>query len=261
MGLGGYRGIPGGRGMVPVPGGMPGGGYRGVPGGGYRGMPGGEGGGRYAGGAPSAPGAQRTSLPKGQDYLLLRFFDFTVEPGKKYKYRVSLVLSDVNYSIPENVLAPEVLDRHRKESEAAQNHVRPDFRRIEGWSDPSPTVGIPLSGNVNLVEVKPSVPEKFNDEPVAKLLVESFDLDEKGNAIQAATDDTLVRGGVANMVGKAEYLGNGPWIDTADKFKYTTGMMLVDIDGGQKLTRDYTSPGRALLMGPAGEPLHPQRAR
>ena len=38
----------------------------------------------------------------------MRFFDFTVEPGKKYKYRVTLVLSDPNSTMPDNALAPDV---------------------------------------------------------------------------------------------------------------------------------------------------------
>ena len=61
-------------------------------------------------------------LAERQDHLLLRFFDFTVEPGKKYKYQVQLVLADPNYPIPENqnALAPEVLDRRAKEAAAAR---------------------------------------------------------------------------------------------------------------------------------------------
>ncbi len=225
---------------------------RGPEGEGSRGL---GGGGRYSGGgAMAGPGGARTSLPKGLDYLLLRFFDFTVEPGKKYKYRVSLVLSDANYSMPDNVLAPEVLDRHAKENQAARakNSVRPDIRLVEGWSDPSPTVGIPLAGSVKLVDVKPWTPEKINDEPTANLLVEAFDVDEKGNAIQAANKKEFRRGGVANMVEDAKYLGEG-WIDVWKGFKFNTGMTVLDIDGGKQLTKNYKSPGRVLLMGPAGE--------
>jgi hypothetical protein len=186
-------------------------------------------------------------LPKGVDYLLLRFVDFTVEPGKRYKYRVTLVLTDPNANpmIPKDAFASEVLDRRAKD--------KSDFRKIDKWTDPSPTVGIPLSGDVRLVDVKPFNPERVNDEPVARLLVQSFDVDEKGNAIQAANEKELRRGNIANMVEDAEYLGDGPWIDTREKFKFVTGMAILDIDGGTKLAKDYTSPGRVLVMGPAGE--------
>src|SRR6185312_4963931 len=123
-------------------------------------------------------GSSRTSLPKGVDNLLFRFFDFTVEPGKKYKYRVRLVLSDANYNVPDNMLAASVLDRHRQESQAAKakGSSRQDIRMIEKWSDPTPTVGIPLSGDVKLVDVKIPSGDKVNDEPSAQLLVSSFDV-------------------------------------------------------------------------------------
>lgn len=218
--------------------------------GGEEGMMRGEGGGRGA--APSMmAGTTRTSLPKGVDYLLLRFFDFTVEPGKKYKYQVKLVLADPNYSIPDtlNALAPEVLDRRRKEK------PRREFRLIEAWSEPSPTVGIPLAGNVRLVDVKVPAAEKLNDEPSANLLVESFDVDAENNAIQAANKKEIRRGSVANFVEDAEYLGGEmqPWIDKKKGFKFETGMTLLDVDGGKKLTKDYTAPGRVMMMGSAGE--------
>jgi len=207
-----------------------------------------EGGGRAMGSA-MMPGTVRTSLPKGVDNLLLRFFDFSVEPGKKYKYRVALVLADPNHSIPDtlNALAPEVLDRRRKK--------RQEFRRVEGWSEESPVVGVPLAGNVRLAEVKVPSAEKYNDEPSATLLVESFDVDAKNNAIQAAKQREFRRGNVANFVDDVEYLGGDmqPWIDTKKEFKFDTGMTLLDVDGGKRLTKDYTAPGRVIVMGSAGE--------
>ncbi len=219
-------------------------------------MGGPEGGGRsFASAMPSAA-TTRTSLPKGVDHLLLRFFDFTVEPGKKYKYRVSLVVADPNYVMPDNALAPAVLDRRRQESQAAKAKKlpRPEYRRIEGWSDPSPIVGIPLSGGARLVDVKPPAAEKINDEPSAKLLVDSFDTDDEGNAIQAAVEKEFRRGNVANLVEEVEYLVPAPpSIDTREGFKFVTGMTLLDIEGGKKLTKDMSTPARVMLMGPAGD--------
>jgi hypothetical protein len=220
-----------------------------------RGLAGPEGGRSYAGAMPGAA-TTRTSLPKGVDYLLLRFFDFTVEPGKRYKYRVSLVLADPNYMLPESALAATVLDRQSKEAQAARAEKRPlpDFRRVEGWSDPSPTVGIPLSGGAQLVDIETPSADRFNDEPTAKLLVDSFDTDDEGNAIEAAVERKFRRGNVANMVEKVEYLVEGGLaIDTRDAFKFVTGMTVLDMDGGGKLAKDMTVPSRVMLMGPAGE--------
>src|SRR6185503_11114962 len=77
-----------------------------------------EGGGMGGGGSFSQPG-QSNTLAKGVDYKLLRFFDYSVEPGKKYKYRVKLVLADPNVNIPSNMLAPAVLDRLAKAKDAS----------------------------------------------------------------------------------------------------------------------------------------------
>lgn len=258
-GGGGYPRMGMGERMGPGPEGGRGGMFRGAgPEGGMMARgPMGEGGrGGMAGPMGGGPGQARTSLPKGVDFLMLRFVDFTVEPGKKYRYRVSLVLSDANYLMPENVLAAEVLDRRRQEAQAAKARggVRADIRRVEGWSDPSPVVGIPLSGGAKLVDVKAPTADKVGDEPSVTLLVDSFDSDQKGNAIQAAKKHDFRRGNIANMTEEAEYLGEGGlWIDTHDNFHFVTGMTVLDIDGGKKLGRDMTSPGRVLLMGPAGD--------
>src|SRR5262249_19707852 len=101
-GRGFARGPEGGPGMYG-PGMMPGG--RGPMGpGGPEGGPGGY----RGGGGPGQAATQHNSLPKGVDYYLLRFLDFSVEPGKKYKYRVKLVLQDPNYGLPQGVLSPAV---------------------------------------------------------------------------------------------------------------------------------------------------------
>lgn len=256
---------PGGPGfaMPARPGMVPGGGFR-PPGregpGGPGFAPGGVG--RFRGGpegrpsfvAPGGGPGQRTGLAKGLDFLLLRFFDYTVEPGKKYKYRVKLVLADPNIGMPANVLAAAVLDRQAKSKD--RNGRRLDYRALEKFSDPSPTVGIPLAGNVRLADTKIPAAEKFNDEPVAKLLVESFDADDKGNAIQAAVEKDFRRGAVANMVEDGDYIvpgEGGTMIDTQPGFKFMTGMTLLDIDGGTKLAKDMYVPARILVMGPAGE--------
>jgi hypothetical protein len=223
----------------PGPGGLEG------PGGGMRG---GGGGGQTAG--------QHTSLTKGVDYYLLRFFDFSVEPGKKYKYRVKLALQDPNFNMPQAVLDAAVLDRQAKEAAAARaaKTDKPWYRKVEKWSDASPAVGIPMAGNVRLAETKIPAAEKPNDEPVVKLLVEAFDVDEAGSPIQAAAEKDVVRRGyVANMVQDAEYLVDPTMIDTQSSFKFFTGMTLLDVDGGGKLAKDITYPARVLVMGPAGE--------
>jgi hypothetical protein len=218
-----------------------------TPGGGPEGMMGR----RSSGSGTVAP--QHNTLPKGVDYYLLRFFDFAVEPGKKYRYRVKLVLADPNFGIPANMLASAVLDRQLQEAKANGNQKVP-FRMVSKFSDPSPTVGIPLAGNVRLAKVSVPPPERITEEPTVRLMVEAFDIDEGNNPIQAAAEKDYRRGYVANFVEDAEYLGEGGlWIDTQKEFKFLTGMMVLDLDGGAKLTREMTVPSRMLVMGPAGD--------
>jgi hypothetical protein len=190
---------------------------------------------------------------------LLRFIDFSVEPGKKYKYRVKLVLKDPNYGLPQTVLSPTVLDRQAKEWQAARAENpkadRPFWRIVDKWSDPSPAVGIPMAGNVRLADVKVPAADRVNDEPTVKMLVEAFDVDDAGTPIQAAAEKDFRRGYVANMVQDTEYLVDPMTIDTQKDFKFFTAMTLLDVDGGTKIagTRDMNYPARILVMGPAGE--------
>lgn len=196
----------------------------------------------YSAGARSM--AQKTTLSRGVDYWLLRFMDFTVEPGKKYKYRVKLILRDPNFGVDKNFLAPAVLDR--KQSIA---------RYVDDWSEPSPTVGIPLAGSVRLAEAKPKSEKLYNDEPSVNLLVESFELDSQGAPIQAAKElKDFRRGFVANTVQDARYLeADGRSTNLMKSFKFFTGITLLDVRGGDRLARDVNAPARALLMGPAGD--------
>src|SRR5207244_1634887 len=141
------------------------------------------------------------------DYWLLRFFDFTVEPGKKYKYRVKLALADPNSEAMRDTLSPEVVDRLTKESQNSKDKKPAGARIVAQWSEPSPTVGIPLAGSVKLAEVKPAAEKAANDEPVVKLLVQSFDVDKTGTPIQPGTElKDLRRGAVANLIGPGDYL-------------------------------------------------------
>lgn len=206
----------------------------------------------YPGGVQSNASETSSILPAGVDYFLLRFFDFTVERGRKYKYRVKLAVADPNYDMPTNMLSPEVLDRQADAAKSNRGR-KPSFRLTDDWSDPSPTVGIPIGGSIRLAGVKLASPEKFNDEPSASLLIEAFAIDEKGNAMKAATEEqNFRRGSVANLVKDTEYLGPG-YIDYREDFRFFTGMTLLDIDGGEKLTRVLSAPSRILLMGPTGQ--------
>jgi hypothetical protein len=203
-----------------------------------------------------ASAGSRTELPRDVDFWLLRFFDFTVKPGKKYKYRVRLVLADPNYGIPAsaNMLEPAVLDRQRKESQDARAKGRsaPNYR-VAPESDASPAVGIPLSGIVRLAEA--ALPKLHNDEPVVKLWAETFDIEkEEGTAIHVAKDKVFRRGAVVNLQEKMLYTGDGDsWRDTFDSYPLQTGVTVLDVAGAKRVAKDMTAPARVMLMDPTGE--------
>jgi hypothetical protein len=186
-------------------------------------------------------------------YYLLRFFDFNVQPGKRYVYRVRLALTDVNDPslVNRNSLDQSVWDRLDEVKKAGGTR---DFR-LTDWSELSPAVTIPQAGNVRVAGARAVIADRHNDEPRLQVLVESFGLDKENSnkAVLAAKEADAYRGQVLNMQAEAEVLTNqNQDIRTIPSFEYRTDVMVVDIDGGERLSRDLTVPARALLMDSAG---------
>jgi hypothetical protein len=153
-------------------------------------------------------------------------------------------------------LDPAAQSRIKKERTARK--VRPGVPppppyRLTEWSKPTAPVSVPLAGSVKVASAKPAT-DKFNDEPSTSLLVESFGNDEKGNAVQVAEDENFHRGNVANMTKDTKMLvEQNRAYDPVPKFPFRTGITVVDIRGGERLTREAQRPARVLLMGPAGQ--------
>jgi hypothetical protein len=234
--------------------GPPGGGeFGGMRGGGEFGGPGG--GGMVAGGIATG---QRTTLPKEVDDLLLRFFDYTVEPGKQYKYRVKIVLSDPNavFAPSSGVLASDVIDRRVKIIQAHKGKTGPvpSFRLADDWAE-SGAVAIPTGGTVHVAEAKQPAAKIHNDEPAVTMIAETFDTEpEESIAIHVAHEKEFRRGSVINLEEKMKYFGeNDRWVDEKDSYELNTGLTVVDIEGSEKLDKDMTSPTRVLLMDSAGQ--------
>lgn len=241
---GGARG--GGRGaMGPARGGI--GGRRGG-----RGSLGGGGGRRSAMGEGMGRGVGSRGdkdQPFAASHLLLRFIDFDVKQGRRYAYRFQLLMVDVNGKgqTPGRYLDKEVLGRVSKTQvkAGAVPYIRTE------WSEPSPVVSIPLAGAVRVAEVQRS----SRGEPTAKVVVSSFDLDESRNAIEASLELDKVRlGTVFNRTEKDAWIlvdGNR-YRKKVDQFVFRTGMTLLDLAGGESLSREMRAPGEALMMDPTG---------
>src|SRR6185503_7472459 len=99
-------------------------------------------------------------------YLLFRYFDSKVEPGKRYRYRVRLVLADVNADAQDTFLDNAVIERRAKD---------PARFRFTPWSDESPVAVVPQAGLVYVAGAQPANAANFAAEPEAKLLIKSLD--------------------------------------------------------------------------------------
>lgn len=178
---------------------------------------------------------------------MVRFFDFSVAPGRRYRYRVRLILRDVNQEAAREDLAPEVFDRLAKK--------RPtDITLMTDWSEPSPVVSIPMAGDVFVSKAKLPNARQLNAEGSVELLVQSFSLDEERRAIKAAEFGSFNRGAVMNMTDDVEVVtGDRRGIKKLSKFEFRTGITLVDFRGGEELPGDLTAPVSVLLMDTTGK--------
>jgi hypothetical protein len=234
------------------------GGYGGAGGGMYgRGESGGRGG--YGGmggyGGLNSTGEMQIELPEYQwdgrtKFALFRYFDTTALPGHRYRYRVRLVLDDVNGTdnTMEKYVDKEVSERRKK----SKGYVFTD------WSEPSPIASVPQAGRVFVAEAKPSS-ANVGSEPEARLLVKTLD---KAQLAEAALGSWFTRGAVINqMATKAQIIwsqainpGEEEQSESPD-FNFVTGLTLLDFRGGEELNknRDLKAPASVLFMDSAGK--------
>ena len=228
--------------------------------------------------APGAGWDREQSSP----YRLFRFFDFTVEPGKQYRYRVQLWWSNPNYGIPRQFLA--------NADDSKETWVKTE------WSLPTEPVAVPRDARVLAGEINARHLEK------CKVGIAYFDMASGSEAFESLD---VERGQWLNFYGKTlhashsgGYAGpmppglNGPraasdapgtprstphtkprpaapthvpfvgpggpaaGADAAEtKVNYLTDTLLLDVAGGAKIPgRDtkLTEPGHLLLLDPQG---------
>lgn len=213
---GGYGGMAGGMGgMAGGYGGMGGmaGGYGGM-GGGYGGMP----------GMQSATDVRQGARPP--EWKLFRFFDFGVEPGKTYQYRVKLVFFNPNFDVPIRYLE-DYADRDGEYREAA-------------WSEPSPPVMVRHGSRMLAGPLR----QEAGGEPTVELAVKQFNQEEASEARKfwpARRGTVLNQPAAEVLVADPENPKNGRKIE----IDFQTDTLLVDILGGDSL-----SVGRGKVKGP-----------
>ncbi len=189
------------------------------------------------GGRPSrAESSARGLIEKKQgDLLELRYFDFAVQPGKTYRYRVQLMIDNPNFGKP----AKDLDDAAKKLA---------SVRRIEtNWSDPSPAITI--GKDTHLYGGKAygmtSVPDQIKARPdnlkiAAKIeravhyAVVFFDV---RRGVEATKEFDEVLGSVANHRVTVDLPdpSTGAIKQIAD-FAFNTNHMVIDAMGGDPIT-------------------------
>ncbi len=188
---------------------------------------------------PPAAASPAPATEETVQHVLLRAFDYSAEPGKKYRYRVTLVLTNPNAGLSPQFLADP--------ASAAISTLQ------SAATAATPVVTIPDGHDVLAGTIIDA--GSLRREPTAKILVTSID---RKTGMKAATEIDAHRGTVANTPPR-EVIAIHP-IDK-QKVKLNLGfesnILVLDIYGGNDLgTRrkeiPITEPGEILLLDSNG---------
>jgi hypothetical protein len=194
------------------------------------------------------------------EYLLFRFFDFSVKPGKHYRYRVKLVLANPNYGMPPQFLEQDAMAK---------------IRTLEtDWSDTSPAAAVPLDSQVLAVSGKGGAGEaglmlvRFLEDN-GTMAAEEFTvsrgqwLDYYGHTFKSPTQPGMgmPMGGSMDPMGAMGPMGPMPGMRPGGapseiKVDYVANSLLLDVTGGGRLPgkdRSLTEPGSILLLDAEGK--------
>ncbi|HIN94356.1 MAG TPA: hypothetical protein EYN03_01825 [Planctomycetes bacterium] len=213
------------------------------------------------------------------DYKLVRFYDFDVQPGHSYRYRIRLILEDPNNP---NITSGRELTVHTSpELHTLEDDVRLRLRnlndeknrkffRYSPWSDPTPTVHFPqpeqvLVNTVQAPKINIHENHKFTvEEP--KGVVKTIVWDEK-RAVDVPIDRVVLRGSILNFQGQYPKLPDkwtSPWketsIDFSGKYQYAHPFshLIKNIDGFSTETDWFIADiqGGELIGGTKEDPLY-----
>jgi len=105
----------------------------------------------------ASPSPKRQAATGPAEHLLFRFFDFSVEQGKTYKYRVRLFVKNINYEVEPGHLADE------KSAEV--------FGRATPLSNETDPVTVPVAGAVLAGGIDPPNDKKDQPQPRGRMMV------------------------------------------------------------------------------------------
>lgn len=190
--------------------------------------------------------AGHEKAPQIQTYKLFRFFDTRVEGGKKYRYRVKLVLKNPNYNVKSEYV------------EAESMTVNPF---IEGdWSQASPIAEVPLDTRLYCIGSRAerssqSGAPKLDDfaGPSGQLLILKFD-EIKGLEISKRLNkDNTLPGMVLNFYNTEFDNQSDDFREQSTVANFITNDVVLDFSGKSKQSGALfkglpAPPARALLM-------------
>lgn len=190
---------------------------------------------------PQAPGAVAAKPAEEQlptEHYLLRVFDYTVEPGKKYRYRVVLGIVNPNQGKPVHEL------KDPGSATATQLESQP--------SAPTEIVSVPDGHGVLAGPVKAG--SKYS-EPTATIQVTAID---RQSGLKAGTELVDVHRGAIGNTEPRKVVVPHP-LNKAEKKEVTLGFtsnfVVLDIYGGDSLPgrAKQTAPGEVLLLDASGK--------
>lgn len=229
MGMAGPPGMSGPPGMMGPPGTM----------GNQRGL-----------GMTRAPGMSGPSSIKetSVDYYLFRFFDFSVQEGVTYRYKVKLYLANPNYGLDINLV------------EDGDSVTRPTI--VSEESGPSNPVSLGSESRILVESIEPA--GRPGQDPKMTIASIYFNTEDAKESI--APGKKVVRGQVANFLREQHRpidmggtgVMSGNMSDTGRRpervyVNHESDICILDAEGGEKIGgTELRAPAKMLVMNPSG---------
>ena len=187
---------------------------------------------------------------KGPEYLLLRYFDLEVQPGRQYRYRVFPLLANPNEKLDSRYLtdANSASGRYIGVGQVTRDKRGQmiDVKLAAGtdWSPPTPGVAMPEDAQLLAFGVQ--MPTRPGQEPTGTIRVVTW---SKNLGINAWSEFSVVRGKIADFP-KTE-------VKTKDgrlPVDFITGNLIVDLAGDP--VKDHQPPERPIqiaVLEPSGK--------
>ena len=167
------------------------------------------------------------------DFVLFRYIDSTVEPGKQYQYRVRLQLHNPNVGVTERYLKNPASSKPKIVSSP--------------WSEPTPVVTVPRDVEIFAGPViQPST--KTKNDPLMRIMVTRLDR-ERG--LKLVADESFRRGNILSIHTTIKPDDATAMVTpTAIDAQINADAVVVDIEGGKPLRgpKSSTAPGETIVL-------------